>query len=102
MTGRMYVREDGEKILLPGARQPVDLDAARRVWDEGLCTQTDPEVFFPEVGGNPEAARKICAACPVRWLCLETFDLAVDHGVVGGFTPTERHALRRKGRGVAA
>ena len=104
MAGRLYVREDGEKIHLPGSRVPVDLAAARRVWDEGLCAQTDPELFFPEVGGNPEPARKICGACPVRWLCLDTFGPVVDHGVVGGFTDQQRRNLRRRsgGPGVAA
>ncbi|MGQ0479997.1 MAG: WhiB family transcriptional regulator [Pseudonocardia sp.] len=65
--------------------------------EEALCAQTDPEIFFPEVGENPKAARQVCAACPVRTACLTDAlrrrDIAF--GVRGGLTPTERRALLR-------
>jgi WhiB family transcriptional regulator, redox-sensing transcriptional regulator len=95
MSRRVLVREDGEKICLPGTHVPIGLEAARRVWDEGLCIQIDPELFFPGLGGSAEPARAICASCPVRWLCLDTFGPVVDHGVLGGFTPRQRRTLRR-------
>ena len=40
-------------------------------WFEGLCAQTDPELFFPEKGGSVREAKRVCAACPVRAQCLE-------------------------------
>ena len=37
---------------------------------DGLCTQTDPELFFPEKGGSTREAKKVCANCTVRAECL--------------------------------
>lgn len=63
--------------------------------DEALCTQVDPEVFFPEPGATARAARRICAACPVRYDCLTD---ALEHrdvvyGVRAGLTPSARRRL---------
>ncbi len=65
--------------------------------DEALCAQTDPETFFPEVGVSPRAARRVCAACPVRADCLTDALHRRDmtHGVLGGLTPNERRNLLR-------
>ena len=70
--------------------------AERQQWREAaLCTQTDPEIFFPEVGANATRASQVCATCPVRVDCLtdalNTRDIAF--GVRGGLTPTQRRAL---------
>lgn len=75
--------------------------------------EPDPEVFFPENGGNYTRARKICATCPVTEPCLAlalrseagTSD-RLRAGMFGGLTPEERceleRDLRRKRReGVA-
>ena len=36
-------------------------------WQErALCSQTDPEAFFPEKGGSTREAKKICVGCEVR------------------------------------
>lgn len=33
-------------------------------WQQyGLCAQTDPEAFFPELGGSTAAPKRICRAC---------------------------------------
>ncbi|MBV9381428.1 MAG: WhiB family transcriptional regulator [Streptosporangiaceae bacterium] len=43
-----------------------------------------------------EAARRICARCPVRVPCLRwTLDTGQDSGVWGGTTSEERRILRR-------
>lgn len=65
-------------------------------WDLSLCAQTDPEVFYPEKGGSPRDAKKICLSCEVRAECLE-YALAHDErfGVWGGLTETERRPLHR-------
>jgi len=68
-------------------------------WRElALCAQTDPEAFFPQKGHPSHAARRICAACPVRAACLsdalDRHDTA--YGVLGGTTPAERRALLRQ------
>lgn len=64
---------------------------------EALCAQTDPALFFPEVGGNGTVAKRICADCPVRIQC-ETHAQHLEGGSSeqfrfgswGGRSPKER------------
>jgi len=60
----------------------------------GLCTQTDPELFFPEKATQSRDARAVCARCPVSAKCLE-YALTHDrvYGVWGGTTERERRKL---------
>lgn len=84
---------EGDRIYLPNATEKVDLFKARDVWDQGLCTQMDPTVFFPDNESeriSSAAQKKICKRCPVMDLCLEVFGKACLHGVVGGQAPKER------------
>jgi WhiB family redox-sensing transcriptional regulator len=67
------------------------------------CTApgVDPELFFPKLGGTAKPAKRICARCPVKALCLAdalAIPAAQDHGVRGGLTRTERRRLRGLGR----
>lgn len=66
---------------------------------QALCTQTDPEAFFPDKGGSTREAKRICSGCEVRKECL---DYALSHdqrfGIWGGLSPRER---RRHERGAA-
>lgn len=67
------------------------------------CRSEDPELFYPPPGaGNRptvEAAKAICARCPVTTECLqvameaETTELR--YGIWGGLTAKERHALAK-------
>jgi WhiB family transcriptional regulator, redox-sensing transcriptional regulator len=65
-------------------------------FDDGLCAQTDPEVFFPEKGGSTKDAKKVCLACPIQPECRE---YALTHeerfGVWGGLSEKERRRLRQ-------
>ena len=59
-------------------------------WQErALCSQTDPEAFFPEKGGSTREAKKICVGCEVR-------------GRVPRVRPRARRAVRDLGRTVRA
>lgn len=64
------------------------------------CRGTDPEVFFPVAETGPEreraeeAAKAVCAGCPVRAQCLAWASEALPFGVAGGMTEAERAALR--------
>lgn len=62
---------------------------------EGLCSQTDPEQFFPERGGSVRKAKAVCGACTVQEECLE-YALANGEkfGVWGGLSERERRGLR--------
>jgi WhiB family transcriptional regulator, redox-sensing transcriptional regulator len=86
-TGRL-----GNLVLPPGVEVGWQQDAA--------CKDTPhPDLFFPGKGEDSEAAKQVCAGCPVLGECLE-FALATmraadrDHGVYGGLTPAERARLR--------
>jgi WhiB family redox-sensing transcriptional regulator len=69
------------------------------------CGQVDPELFFPVVEDSPaliaqvEAAKAICADCPVRETCLEFALTSLSHGIAGGLTALERAQLRATQRG---
>ena len=73
--------------------------------NDALCRGVETELFFPagELGEEPvrhaEAAKAVCAQCPVREACLE-YALATDQpfGVWGGTTEAERRSIRRRRR----
>ncbi|MEU1122158.1 WhiB family transcriptional regulator [Streptomyces sp. NPDC005899] len=77
----------------------------RTIAEEGICAQTDPELFFPEKGQSDvtRAAIAICMGCPVRRPCLaealaEEGSAAASHrfGVRGGCSPRQRLRLARQ------
>jgi WhiB family redox-sensing transcriptional regulator len=64
--------------------------------DESLCSQTDPESFFPERGASVREAKALCALCNVRDECLQyALDNDERFGVWGGLSERERRKLRR-------
>lgn len=64
--------------------------------EDGLCGQTDPELFFPINGVNATEPKAVCARCPVRSDCLE-YALENDErfGVWGGLSERERRDLKK-------
>ncbi|MGV0625021.1 WhiB family transcriptional regulator [Mycolicibacter minnesotensis] len=80
------------------AFEPFDPETAtNEQWQErALCSQTDPEAFFPEKGGSTREAKKICQRCAVRSECLD-YALAHDErfGIWGGLSERERRRLKR-------
>nr|BFF10675.1 hypothetical protein GCM10025699_19780 [Microbacterium flavescens] len=64
---------------------------------DALCSQTDPEAFFPEKGGSTRDAKRVCASCDVRGECLE-YALQNDErfGIWGGLSERERRKLKRR------
>ena len=72
-------------------------EAVEDQWqDRALCSQTDPEAFFPEKGGSTREAKRICLGCEVKDACLE-YALANDErfGIWGGLSERERRRLKR-------
>jgi WhiB family redox-sensing transcriptional regulator len=66
--------------------------------NDATCAQTDPGVFFPEVGESARVAKEICVgSCAVREQCL---DFALNNnerfGVWGGLSELERRKLKKK------
>lgn len=63
--------------------------------EQAVCATVDPELWFPEVGGNPADAIKICRTCPVISECLEAALKRNERfGVYGGLTERQRRKLR--------
>lgn len=79
---------------VPGVKED---DSALSWQADALCSQTDPEAFFPEKGGSTRDAKKICDSCEVRAQCLE-YALENDErfGIWGGLSERERRKLRRQ------
>jgi len=69
--------------------------------NDAACRDEDPDLFFP-IGTTGiaieqvDAAKRVCARCPVQEPCLE-FALASnqDAGIWGGLTEDERRTLKR-------
>lgn len=83
----------------PVGTRPWIRDAARPAWfDDALCRQVDPELFFPSKGESAAPARAVCARCPVQAECLMfalQFPVRNDiSGVYGGTTFRQRRRLR--------
>jgi WhiB family redox-sensing transcriptional regulator len=76
----------------------ADLLGVAPAWQErALCSQTDPEAFFPEKGGSTREAKRICARCEVKADCLQAaLGKEERFGIWGGLSERERRALKRR------
>jgi WhiB family redox-sensing transcriptional regulator len=63
---------------------------------EAACRGIDPELFFPERGGDTDTPKRVCAKCPVRGECLEhALRYRERWGVWGGASDKERRSIIR-------
>jgi WhiB family redox-sensing transcriptional regulator len=71
-----------------------------------LCSQTDPEIFFPsenkgEGYTTSRYAKSICAECDYTVQCLITALMnKEEHGIWGGSTVRERRSIKTKAQAV--
>ena len=90
---------DPINLGVPGVRRTdaADDDNALAWQSDALCSQTDPEAFFPEKGGSTRDAKRFCTSCDVRGECLE-YALNNDErfGIWGGLSERERRKLKRR------
>jgi WhiB family redox-sensing transcriptional regulator len=64
---------------------------------DAACRDAETAIFFPTSDKGAEAAKAICAVCPVREACLEyAIENRPPEGVFGGLTAIERHRLIRR------
>lgn len=85
------VRRPDDVVHLPGV--PAGLTPPE--WPGALCAQSDPDAWFPEMGGPARLAKQICDACPHRRGCLEwALEANEEFGIWGGLTAQERRQLR--------
>lgn len=84
---------------MPVVRTPMTPEELQQAsWqDRALCSQTDPEAFFPEKGGSTREAKRVCLGCEVRQECLE-YALTHDErfGIWGGLSERERRRVKRE------
>lgn len=73
-------------------------------WRDGaLCAQSDPDAWFPDVGGRTVEVKEICHRCPLEQACLEWALANHEHyGVFGGKSERERRKIARTRREMAA
>lgn len=65
------------------------------------CTGIDSDIFYPasEDEADAEAAKAVCAVCPVRVVCLEhALGVREKDGIWGGATERERRRMLRQRR----
>jgi WhiB family redox-sensing transcriptional regulator len=63
------------------------------------CTNTDPDLWFPEVGHEYRAgiAKKYCKLCPAKKECAEYAMLSNElYGIWGGTSRNDRLKMRRE------
>ena len=78
---------------------PDDLPDETSWMLESRCRGVNPAQFFPSDGLGVEAAQRVCAACPVRVVCLEyALTNRIEHGVWGGASERERRRILRRRR----
>lgn len=74
----------------------IRIDGQDQGWKQvGLCRGVDPDLFFPERGGDTRTPKAICKQCAIQEQCLE-FAIANGErfGVWGGKTERERRSMR--------
>lgn len=83
----------------------ASLEAEARWQDLAACKGMDPTLFFgPEYAetvkekrDREDAAKEVCAGCPVRTECLEyALQAREAYGIWGAMTELERKALLRR------
>lgn len=75
-----------------------------RDWmDDAACREIGHQPFFAdcETDDNTyhsvEAAKTVCATCPVIEPCLDyALDLNIDYGVFGGLSPRQRRTIKHR------
>lgn len=71
-------------------------------FDDRACIDVPVAIFYPEKYDHAGPAKRICAHCTVRDLCLQyALDNGERYGVFGGMTANQRDRLRwpRKSNG---
>jgi WhiB family transcriptional regulator, redox-sensing transcriptional regulator len=93
------VADDPAELAADLPRLPRGVTLDPEVLRDAACGEQDLELFYPHPGDQEteQAAKQVCAACPVKQPCLEMALATGDqHAILGGTTPTERGRLRRQ------
>lgn len=95
-------QESEARLELKAYLKSVALRWAEPWMSEGICSQVDGDLWFPEKGSSTAPAKRICMGCPVRERCLEwALDNNERFGVYGGKSERDRRKIAKE-RQVAA
>ncbi len=76
----------------------TELAEAIKKHGEPVCQTRDPEMWFPEAGGESyemRVAKKYCGQCPVQRECAIYGIVSVEiYGIWGGLSPRQRQDVR--------
>jgi WhiB family redox-sensing transcriptional regulator len=88
--------------IFPARNRPKGADVQDTNWmAKGKCREQPPETFFPSDGAGVEIAKRVCAVCPVREICLEyALFHNIEHGVWGGASERARGRIVRQRRAL--
>jgi WhiB family redox-sensing transcriptional regulator len=93
------VADDPVELAADLPRLPRGITLNLDVLRDAACGPEDLDLFHPEPGDQAaeQAAKAVCATCPVREACLDMALATGDqHAILGGTTPAERVPLRRQ------
>jgi WhiB family redox-sensing transcriptional regulator len=99
------VADDPVELAADLPRLPRGVVLDLNVLQGAACGPEDLELFYPEPDDQAaeQAAKALCATCPVRQPCLDMALATGDqHAILGGTTPAERIPLRRQRQVVHA
>jgi WhiB family redox-sensing transcriptional regulator len=91
--------DDPAELAADLPRLPRGITLDLEVLRDAACGDHDLELFYPEPDDTAaeDAAKQVCATCPVREPCLDMALATGDqHAILGGTTPAERIPLRRQ------
>jgi WhiB family redox-sensing transcriptional regulator len=91
--------DDPVELAADLPRLPHGATLDPHVLQGAACGEADLDLFYPEPGDREaeQAAKQVCAGCPVQQPCLEmALQTGDQHAILGGTTPTERGRLRRQ------
>jgi transposase-like protein len=93
------IADDPVELAADLPRLPRGITLDLEVLRHAACGEENLELFYPEPGdqATEQAAKAICATCPVQQPCLDMALATGDqHAILGGTTPAERIPLRRQ------
>lgn len=85
----------------PVKSQPEPASGSKRDFSrkDGNCATVPADTMFPSNPAEVQAAKKVCANCPVKEPCLEyALYNKIEHGYIGGTSERERERIARRRR----